>query len=562
MKQTGIQEVPEYLGEGDKKLYYNLGDDGVKGDPITGLFEKDGGLYYAILGELKTGWRAITTDGVTSNYYFDSTGKAVDGEQTIGGYHYIFKDHKLVRGEVVKDSKGTRYMWAGEFITQAWVEIVGKKSYAQSSGYFFTGVQHMYNEGQRYFVFDEDGVWLENYTGLYEYKGDTCYVKEGILMINPGPGLVYLDGDYYYFSTSTGAAVKGKSYFVTQTNGLLSQGTYTFDKDGKIVFSGDKPTPPDEDDDDDNNDNNPSLGSATIRIFGANRYETSFKISDTLKELSTVSKYDTVIIASGKSFADALAGSYLAAVKNAPILMASGKNNSDLKAYIQENMSADGTVYLLGGTAAVPASVETTLANYNVKRLGGDNRYETNLLILNEAGVTNEDILVCTGNDFADSLSASASKRPILLVKKSLTDDQKAFLKAHSGNSIYVIGGTAAVNTTIEKDLKSYGSVERIGGATRFETTVLFAEKFFSNPSTAVLAYAKNFPDGLCGGPLAISLDAPLILTMTGKTTAAAEYMDKYDISSGVVLGGASLISDDSARTIFGLGKNAEIIKK
>lgn len=563
VKLTGVQELPEYLGEGETKLYYNLGEDGVNQGVVTGLFEKDGGLYYAIRGELKTGWRSITVGGETNEYYFDSTGKAVNGEQTIAGYHYTFEDYKLIRGELVKDDKGTRYMWAGAFITQAWVEVDGKKAYAPASGYFFTGVQHMYNEGQRYFVFSEDGFWLEDYTGLYEYKGNTCYVKEGILMINPGPGLVYLNGDYYYFSTSTGAAVKGKSYFVTQTNGLLTQGTYTFDADGKIVFSGDKPTPPDDEDDDDNNDDNPSvLGSATIRIFGANRYETSFKISDTLKELSTVSKYDTVIIASGKSFADALAGSYLAAVKKAPILMASGKNNSDLKAYIQENMSAGGTVYLLGGTAAVPASVETTLAGYNVKRLGGANRYETNLLILNEAGVTNEDILVCTGNDFADSLSASASKRPILLVKKSLTDEQKAFLKDHSGNSIYVIGGTAAVNTTIEKDLKSYGSVERIGGATRFETSVLFTEKFFNNPSTAVLAYAKNFPDGLCGGPLAISLNAPLILTMTGKTTAAAGYMDKCDINSGVVLGGSGLISDTATRTIFGLAKDAEIIEK
>ena len=38
--------------------------------------------------------------------------------------------------------------------------------------------------------------------------------------------------------------------------------------------------------------------------------------------------------------------------------------------------------------------------------------------------------------------------------------------------------------------------------------------------------------------------------------------MDKYDISSGVVLGGTILISDAATRTIFGLAKDAEIIKK
>lgn len=35
-----------------------------------------------------------------------------------------------------------------------------------------------------------------------------------------------------------------------------------------------------------------------------------------------------------------------------------------------------------------------------VKRLYGDDRYETNLAVLEESGVKKEDLLICSGNDF------------------------------------------------------------------------------------------------------------------------------------------------------------------
>ncbi|MBR5806845.1 MAG: cell wall-binding repeat-containing protein [Oscillospiraceae bacterium] len=85
------------------------------------------------------------------------------------------------------------------------------------------------------------------------------------------------------------------------------------------------------------------------------------------------------------------------------------------------------------------------------------------------------------------------------------------------------------------------------------------AEKFFASPDYAVIAYAENFPDGLCGGPLAMTMDAPLILTKTGKQAAAKGYMQAKGIESGAVLGGASLIDDATAKDIFGA---TEIVTK
>ena len=296
------------------------------------------------------------------------------------------------------------------------------------------------------------------------------------------------------------------------------------------------------------------------RIFGADRYETAFKTAEVLKQQLGVEKFDNIVVACGDNFADALGGSYLAAKKNAPILLVKSSKIDAVKSYIKANLNPGGTVYLLGGTAAIPAAMDTGLDGFNVKRLAGATRYDTNLLILQEAGVTNEDILICTGKNFADSLSAAAAGRPILLVKDSLNDSQKAFLQSHAANKKYILGGTAAVSTSVENQAKAYGTVERIGGNTRYETSVLIAKEFFPDATQAALAYAQNFPDGLSGGALAYAMKAPLVLTASGKEAAAAAYAKEQGITSGVILGGNVLISDKAVRTIFQM-QSGDVIK-
>ncbi|MBQ4578981.1 MAG: leucine-rich repeat protein [Clostridia bacterium] len=300
-------------------------------------------------------------------------------------------------------------------------------------------------------------------------------------------------------------------------------------------------------------------GSVT-RIFGADRYETAFKTAEVLKQQLGVEKFDNIVVACGDNFADALGGSYLAAKKNAPILLVKSSKIDAVKSYIKANLNPGGTVYLLGGTAAIPAAMDTGLDGFNVKRLAGATRYDTNLLILEEAGVTNEDILICTGKSFADSLSAAAAGRPLLLVKDSLNDSQKAFLQSHAANKKYILGGTAAVSTSVENQAKAYGTVKRIGGNTRYETSVLIAQEFFPDATQAALAYAQNFPDGLSGGALAYAMKAPLVLTASGKEAAAAAYAKEQGITSGVIFGGNVLISDKAVRTIFQM-QSGDVIK-
>lgn len=290
------------------------------------------------------------------------------------------------------------------------------------------------------------------------------------------------------------------------------------------------------------------------RIAGSNRYETGFDVADALKAELGISKFSTIIIASGTDFADALAGSYLAAVKNAPILLTNKFNVDNVVSYISANLEANGTIYILGGEAAVGKAIESKLP-VAPKRLAGNNRYLTNLEILKEAGVTaGEEILVCTGTNFADSLSASAAGKPILLVNnKALLAEQKTYLAQLGTNSkLVILGGTGAVNANLATALDDYGTITRLAGNNRYLTSVEIAKYFFPNATSAVVAYGANFPDGLCGGSLAYAMKAPLILTNNAMAPTIGSYNAESGITSGYALGGTGLISDAAVSEIFG----------
>ena len=298
------------------------------------------------------------------------------------------------------------------------------------------------------------------------------------------------------------------------------------------------------------------------RISGKGRCETAYAAADLLKETLGVEKFDAIIIASGENFADALSGSFLAARKNAPILLFMKGYEERNLAYITENLASGGIVYILGGTASVAQSMEDALEGYTVRRLSGKSRFDTNLAILEEAGVGNEDILVCTGWNFADCLSASATGLPILLVDSKagkLTETQTEFLAEAMDNDFVIIGGTNTVCQEIEDALRTYGEVGRLNGKSRYETSVLVAEKFFAegyamaDPDIALLTNGQNFPDGLCGGPLAYALKAPIVLVNEKNEKAAAAYIAENGITRGVILGGSASVSDASGEIAFGL---------
>ena len=74
------------------------------------------------------------------------------------------------------------------------------------------------------------------------------------------------------------------------------------------------------------------------------------------------------------------------------------------------------------------------------------------------------------------------------------------------------------------------------------------------------MAYAANFPDGLCGGPLAAAMGGPLLLTANNDAHITAAYTEANGIRDGVVLGGPGLISDAAVRKVFAMGADAPIL--
>lgn len=291
--------------------------------------------------------------------------------------------------------------------------------------------------------------------------------------------------------------------------------------------------------------------SYVCRLYGDSRYDTSYIVADALKEQLGVEKFENIVVANGMGYADALAGSYLAAVKNAPILLVNQRRMEEVAQYIQANLSENGTVYLLGGETAIPVEMEALLSDFTVKRLAGSNRYATNMEILEEAGTEGQEILICTGRDFPDSLSVSAVGKPILLVNKSLYDYQMEFL-ANSSCTFIIIGGTGAVSRDIEKELEELGTVTRLGGSGRYETCVKVAKHFFPEGAEyAIVAYSRNFPDGLSGGPLAYAMKAPLLLLQSSRGPEIIQYAKETGIQTGAVLGGPGLIDDATINQVF-----------
>ncbi|MBQ6663231.1 MAG: cell wall-binding repeat-containing protein, partial [Firmicutes bacterium] len=300
------------------------------------------------------------------------------------------------------------------------------------------------------------------------------------------------------------------------------------------------------------------------RLWGQNRYQTARAIADAYKKQLGVTRFSTIILADGYNFPDALAGAYFASVKDAPIVTINGaapaaKDNQETIAYIRKNVKKGGLVYIIGGPGSVDKSFETTLSKeYKVIRLWGQNRYLSNLAILEGAKVkAGMDFIVCTGQEFGDALSASATGKPILLVGGTkLTDEQKNYLKGVKAKSFTIIGSVKEVPAGIENELKGFATVTRIGGSTVYDRSIAVARKYFSGVQRHInLASGRNHADGLCGGPLAVKRGGPLILTddVAGIYSKAASYAKTGEAFKVTVYGGTGSLQDATVKAVLSM---------
>ena len=130
------------------------------------------------------------------------------------------------------------------------------------------------------------------------------------------------------------------------------------------------------------------LDTKTItRLGGNDRFETAISIS---KEYCKDSKtpVDTVLLGRCDDFADTLSIAPFSVYKNAPLLLTECNSlNKKTEARLKEMKIKN--VYIIGGTGVVGSNVESKLKSlgYTVSRIGGNDRVETNRLLMKQIPV-------------------------------------------------------------------------------------------------------------------------------------------------------------------------------
>ncbi|WP_347565873.1 cell wall-binding repeat-containing protein, partial [Mobiluncus mulieris] len=148
--------------------------------------------------------------------------------------------------------------------------------------------------------------------------------------------------------------------------------------------------------------------SAVVRSAGQDRVATS------VAALSLAKNKETVVLATGNNFPDALTGGALAGALKAGVVLTT---SSTLEQSVVNALKAQGTktVYIVGGQSVVPAAKEAALqaAGFQVVRLAGADRYETAALVKAETlkRLGGKAMVSCnaTGANFPDALACASA---------------------------------------------------------------------------------------------------------------------------------------------------------
>lgn len=303
------------------------------------------------------------------------------------------------------------------------------------------------------------------------------------------------------------------------------------------------------------NDMNPITAS---RIYGMNRYETSYEI---LKNGWNTSEY--VVFASGLDYPDALCATPLATKYNAPILLL---ENRSLKAQTElvellKNRNVK-QAFIVGGTGVISSSIEKELLEMGIasKRLGGKDRYETSVAIAKEVGNTTGQVTLAYGLGFADGLSiasiAGMKNMPILLTNtKELPSVVSNYINSSNINKTFIIGANGVISDSIASKLPN---AERLGGKDRYETNKNVFDRFKSelNLNQLYIASALDFPDALSVSALAGKNSNFVLLSNLKVAEASSKSImssSRVNLKNVYVLGSNKMITDN---VLYDLGVN------
>ena len=157
-----------------------------------------------------------------------------------------------------------------------------------------------------------------------------------------------------------------------------------------------------------------------------------------------------------------------------------------------------------------------------VTRISGKDRIQTSVEISKSGYTTSENVVLASGFNFADALSAgqlaSALNAPLLLSSQNKLDSQtKNEIERLKAKKVYVVGGDNAISKTgVDTTLKSENiNVTRLEGQDRYSTSqkVMEKTKEIINPEYLLIASGKNFPDALAATSFFVNHKSVMVLS-------------------------------------------------
>ena len=279
------------------------------------------------------------------------------------------------------------------------------------------------------------------------------------------------------------------------------------------------------------------------RYGGADRYATSLVVAEAFAAEAGGS-LSSVVLVSGERWRDAVVAAAVAGTLGAPVLMTPpGELRGDALGFLERvGVSNAVVVGPEGGGGAhgsgrgVEAAVLAGLAGAGIsaERVAGADRFATSVAAAREvtpgvmAGL-GRTVIVASADVFADALVAgpfaARGVHPVLLSPPDeLPSEVASFLGTSGIEHVVLMGGTAALSTSVESAIKGLGvSVTRLAGTTRYDTAVKAAELVTGlyrssagedcfTTGTIGIARARVPFDSFSAAPLLGRLCAPLVL--------------------------------------------------
>ncbi len=210
------------------------------------------------------------------------------------------------------------------------------------------------------------------------------------------------------------------------------------------------------------------------------------------------------------------------------------------------------------------------MANPDIpRRMAGSTRQGTAVAI-SQAGFDEktENVIIASGDDYPDALAggplAYMLNAPILLVRRSRLDQETLNeIRRLGAKNAYILGGTGVVDDNVSNVLKSRGlKVERISGATRFETATAVAKKMDElrggKPTAAFFVYSHNYPDALSISNVAAIAGVPILYIENSGVLrdSTKKYMDSIgQIGGSIIIGGPALIGSNAEEALNPYGE-------